>query len=173
VRRLPNRNSPAGRLDADDWAEQNDRGADNVDDRADPAAGPAVRSSLERWKELLDDFPDEGSFSAFDAGERVVLNAGQALCIVGQYYVRVHSGGVHMCYSTLIPGSPLRRVIAPSTEPLPVIRSHFNETVVEISNMDARQDFETLGGVSPLFREIWTRSAAKSSSRPKRTYRMV
>jgi hypothetical protein len=174
VRRIPNRNGPAGRLGADDdWTEQDDRSEEDGDHPAGAAARPAVRSSLETWKGVLDNRPDEENFSAFGAGERVVMNAEQALCIAGQYHVRVRSGGVSICCSSLMPGSSLQRVIAPSTEPLPVIHSHGNGTVVEISNVEEREDFETLGGISPLFRGIWTGWTTKSASRPKATYHMV
>jgi hypothetical protein len=162
---------PTGRLGADDWTEDDEGGED---DAAGAVARPAARSSLELWKELLDACPDDRSFSAFDAGERVKMRNGQALCIAGQYYIRVLSGGVTLCCSSLVPGSPAQRVVAPSTEPLPVIRCVTREgSEVEISNVGEHEDFETLGGISPLFREIWTSWATKSSSRPKRTFRIV
>jgi hypothetical protein len=152
-------------LGSDDWAD---------DDAAGPVARPAARSSLELWKELLDACPDERSFSAFDAGERVKMRNGQALCVAGQYYLRVLSGGVTLYCSSLVPGSPTQRVVAPSTEPLPVIHCVTHEGAeIEISNVSEHEDFETLGGVSPLFRGIWTGWATGSSPGPKRTFHLV
>jgi hypothetical protein len=169
TRRLPRRDGPAEQLGADDdWS---DRG-DGSQDEDDPGVGarPTARSSLESWKKLIDARPNADSFAVVDDGERVRLDFGQKLCVAGQFYLRVFVGEVWICGSRLGPETPAQRVIAPSTEHLPVISASVDGTEVEISNVDEYEDYETLGGVSPLFRGIW---ATEVSSEPKRTYHVV
>jgi hypothetical protein len=158
TRQLPERDGPSDGIGADDdWS---DRGEGSEDAGAE--ARPAARSSLESWKTLLDARPDEGSVSELDAGERVRLKAGQKLCVAGQYYMRVLSGEVSVCCSHLGPESPAQRIVASSIEPLPVICSRTVGAEVEVSSVSEYEDFETLGGISPLFRGIWPSSGPRT-----------
>ena len=172
ARPLPERNGPSDGADADDgWS---DRGEESGDDNAAGAeARPATRSSLESWKALLDARPGRGSFSEVDGGERVRLKAGQKLCVAGQYYLRVLSGDVLIYGSSVLPGSSGQKVVAPSIEPLPVIRAGADGAEIEISSVVEHEDFETLAAVSPLFRGLWPGWSTESLSRPKRTYHIV
>jgi hypothetical protein len=173
ARQLPRRDGPPGQSGAEDDRAAHGEGSEEYGDATVAVARPAVRASLESWKNVLDARPDEGYFSTVDNGERVMMKKKQSLVIAGQYYLRVLSGAACIDHWSMVPGSPVEKVVAPSTEPLPVIVSWTDDTQVEISSVAEYENFETLGGVSPLFQEIWASWASMSASEPKRTYHIV
>jgi hypothetical protein len=156
-------------LGVDDWTDDGES-----DDEISVVTRPAAQSSIELWKELLNSCPDKQSFSVFDGGERVKMRNGQTLCVAGQYYIRVLSGAVILCRALLSSRSPVQRIVAPTTEAIPVIRCVVTGGAeIEISNVGRHEDFETLGIVSPLFLGMWGHWETEASARPKKTFQVV
>jgi polynucleotide 5'-hydroxyl-kinase GRC3/NOL9 len=89
--------------------------------------------------------------------QRVKLTYGQTLAVLGQYDLKVLSGVITVYGVLLTPKSDTRRIVAPSTHPLPVIRcvSGDGAEVQFLSILREDESLKSMERVSPLFKGIW------------------
>lgn len=110
-----------------------------------------LKKELSSWKPL------DGNISSTQIGQRIHMTYGQTLAILGQFDLNVHNGVISIYGAFLGPKSPIRRVISPSTEPLPVIRCVSSDGAqIDLLNVPADENFESLGRISGHFRDIWS-----------------
>lgn len=95
--------------------------------------------------------------------ERISMNNGETLSILGQYRLRVQEGVIIVAGAFLAAGAPALEVYAPSTSSIPVIKCiKFEGAVLEISSIRPGENaIEILERLSPLYSSgtsaIWGR----------------
>ncbi|KAF2664265.1 hypothetical protein BT63DRAFT_105221 [Microthyrium microscopicum] len=93
---------------------------------------------------------------AIDGSERIKLSYDQTLTSVGHYELKVISGVVSMYGAYLTTKSITRRVLASSTESLPVIRCVSGDWAeIQLSSVNDTSVSPDLSAVSPLFQGVW------------------
>jgi hypothetical protein len=126
-------------------AEMDEDEGDNSD------ALEALRKEYSSWKPL------DNNISETRTGQRIHMIYGQTLAILGQFDLSVLSGVVSISGAYCSSKSPIQRVIAPLTAPLPVIRCASSDGAgLDLLNVPEKENLERLGRVSGLFRDIWS-----------------
>jgi hypothetical protein len=105
---------------------------------------------ISTWK------PFSNNISETNSGQRIHLNYGQTLAILGQYDLNVHVGIISVYGAFIGSKSGIRRIVSPSTELLPIIRCVSSDGAdIDVLNVPSAENYETLGRCSALFRDIW------------------
>jgi hypothetical protein len=153
-------NRPDESLDYDSEAGMSDDAASRVDTESlhihTEPTGDIILSS---WHATGDNFKLIGATE-----ERIKLSYNDTLTIVGQYHLKVRSGVIAIYGAILTARSPVIKVVAPSTELLPVIRCVSGDHAeIVLSNVSANEDMEQLERVNPEFGGIWKCRCSKCS----------
>jgi polynucleotide 5'-hydroxyl-kinase GRC3/NOL9 len=113
------------------------------------SADEIVPTEYSTWRETKD------NLNVTERGQKVHLQHKQTLAILGQYTIKVNKGVVSISGGFLTPKSKIQKVVAPSTEPIPVLRcASADGAEVDLMSANEDEDFSRL--LSPLFRGIWS-----------------
>jgi hypothetical protein len=128
--------------------------SDQNEDQGDIASSElniTLNKELSTWR------PSDGNISNTKIGQRIHMNYGQTLVILGQFDLNIHSGVINVYGTFLGSKSPIQRIVSPSTEPLPSIRCVSSDGAeIDLLNVPADESFENLGRISGLFQDIWS-----------------
>jgi hypothetical protein len=134
--------SEAGMTDDGD----EDHGEIDISDTSEP-----YQKEYSSWKPL------DNNISETRTGQRIHMTYGQTLAVLGQFDLSVLSGVVNISGAFCSSKSPIQRVTAPLTEPLPVLRCVSSDGArIDLLNVPDNENFESLSRVSRLFCDIWS-----------------
>lgn len=168
------RTPEVGTQDVLDLDYDSEAGMDNIDFEGNGATnGSEVEvlpmQEFSSWK------PSQNNVSSTPGGQRIYMNYGQTLAVMGQFDLKAQSGVVSICGTFLNSQSSIQRIIAPLTEPMPVIRCVSSDGAsIDLLDVPQSESYENLGRVSGMFKDIWTCKCPKCSETGTRsTFRKV
>jgi hypothetical protein len=135
-------------------------GDDESENLIDAHDSSPAQVQLSTWVPSSDVHPSKsnGNVQRLCQGEqRVKFIYGQTLAVLGQYDLKVLSGVITVYGATITPKSDARRIVAPSTHPLPVLRcvSGDGAEAQFLSVLREDESLKSMERVSPLFKDIW------------------
>jgi hypothetical protein len=149
-------------------------GMDNVESEAQMVMNGSSRDKLP-VQEFSSLKPMHNNVLSTSSGQRIHMNYGQTLAVMGQFDLKAQSGVISIYGTFLNSQSAIQRIDAPLTEPMPVIRCVSSDgAAIDLLDVPQHESYENLGRVSGLFRDIWTCKCPKCSETGSRsTFRKV